>query len=132
MRRTEQRSAILEEIRKRKDHPTAYDMYNAVKIRVPNISLGTVYRNLEVLSKKGVIRKLDLGSEQKRFDPNVRDHPHFRCVECGRVEDIPVEGVPEFNGELKSWLKQRVVDAVNIEFVGLCQECSARTIRRKK
>jgi len=107
-------------------------MYNAVKLRVPDISLGTVYRNLEVLSKKGVIRKLDLGGEQKRFDSNVKDHPHFRCVECGRVEDIPVEAVPEFNGELKSWLKQRVVDAVNIEFVGLCEECSARDNRRKK
>lgn len=130
MRRTEQRSAILEELRKRKDHPTAYDMYNAVKNRIPKISLGTVYRNLEYLSGEGVIRKLASGSEQKRFDAVTVDHPHFRCVQCGKVEDLPPDGLPDLLPASYNGVEGRQIFEVNVEFVGLCTDC-AKTGKKK-
>ena len=67
MRQTKQRSVILEELRKHVDHPGADDVYHEVRKVLSRISLGTVYRNLELLSEKGVIKKLELGSGQKRF-----------------------------------------------------------------
>lgn len=126
MRRTEQRSAILTEIRNRKDHPTAYDLYHVIKESLPNISLGTVYRNLEFLSREGIIRKIDYGDDQKRFDADTSDHPHFRCAGCGRVEDVPADPLPEFNGAMKDYLRQRPIFAVNLEFVGLCPVCAEK------
>ncbi|MCJ7604005.1 MAG: transcriptional repressor, partial [Desulfobulbaceae bacterium] len=68
LRMTKQRQVILEELRKVKTHPTADDMYQMLRKKMPKISLGTVYRNLEILSESGIIQKLDVGGTQKRFD----------------------------------------------------------------
>jgi Fur family ferric uptake transcriptional regulator len=84
-RMTKQRRIILEELTKIKTHPTAYDLYEMVKVRLPSISLGTVYRNLEHLSSKGLILKLDIGKGQKRFDATTKEHAHIMCLECGKV-----------------------------------------------
>ncbi|MBN2050192.1 MAG: transcriptional repressor [Spirochaetales bacterium] len=126
MRKTQQRTAILEEIRKRKDHPTAYDIYHTVREFLPNISLGTVYRNLEMLSREGIIRSVDTGGEQKRFDADTTDHPHFRCLSCGRVDDLPPDLMKQTLNAAGKNLGDRVVCGVNLEYVGLCRECAAR------
>ena len=88
LRMTKQRQVILEELRKVKTHPTADDMYQMLRKKMPKISLGTVYRNLEILSESGIIQKLDVGGTQKRFDGDISIHSHVRCVDCGRVGDI--------------------------------------------
>lgn len=122
LRMTKQRQVILEELRKVKTHPTADDMYQMLRKRMPKISLGTVYRNLEILSESGIIQKLDVGGTQKRFDGDVSVHSHVRCVVCGRVADIDV--TPNYNIEEEA---QKMTDFIiyrhRLEFTGMCPEC---------
>jgi Fur family ferric uptake transcriptional regulator len=87
-RNTRQREVILEELRKLSSHPTAVGLYEIVRRRLPSISLGTVYRNLELLAAMGTIQKLDLAGSQARFDGNPDRHHHVRCTRCGRVDDV--------------------------------------------
>jgi Fur family transcriptional regulator, ferric uptake regulator len=121
-RNTKQRTVILEELQKLQSHPTAAGLYQIVLRRLPKISLGTVYRNLDLLARTGVIQKLEFGSEEARFDGNLTPHSHIRCVKCGRVDDIhylPLDlsgGVTEdFNGYC--------VLGHRIEFFGVCPKC---------
>ena len=71
---------ILEELQKLRTHPTAAKLYAIVRRRMPKISLGTVYRNLELLNQMGMVRKLDFSGGEARYDGNVEDHDHLRCV----------------------------------------------------
>ena len=84
LRMTTQRQVILEELRKLKSHPTAGELCQIVRQRLPRISLGTVYRNLEILSRSGVVLKLDVAGLEMRFDGTVDNHYHVRCLDCGR------------------------------------------------
>ena len=88
MRLTRQRQVILEELQSVTTHPTAEEVYAMAKRRLPRISLGTVYRNLDVLADLGLVRVLEMASQQKRFDADMRPHHHIRCQACGRVDDI--------------------------------------------
>jgi Fur family ferric uptake transcriptional regulator len=125
LRMTKQRQVILEELRMVKTHPTADDMYQMLRKRMPKISLGTVYRNLEILSESGIIQKLDVGGTQKRFDGDISIHSHVRCVECGRVGDIDVK--PNCNLEAEA---QKMTDYEifrhRLEFAGLCPVCQQK------
>ena len=123
MRETKQRKIILETLRASKDHPSADQVYDRVRQVIPKISLGTVYRNLEILSARGEILKLDNGGGQKRFDANISEHIHFRCVLCGAVEDTPF--IPEKIREDDSWAGGRSIQGRNIEYYGLCENCAA-------
>ena len=88
MNKTIQRQTICEELCKLTSHPTADELYDIVKKRMPQISLGTVYRNLEQLAECGVILKLETAGRQKRFDGNPAPHHHIRCKVCGAVRDL--------------------------------------------
>ena len=123
MKITKQRAVILEQLKTHKDHPSADIIYSEVREIIPKISLGTVYRNLEMLSKAGVILKLEYGSGQKKFDPNPNPHTHFRCLECEKVEDIPFKiELPELGTEYL-WIKQRKITGINLEYTGYCPAC---------
>lgn len=84
-----QREAIKNYLAGRKDHPTADMVYTAIREVYPNISLGTVYRNLTLLAKQGEISKISCGENSDRFDIRTDPHYHFICETCGRVEDLP-------------------------------------------
>jgi len=123
LRLTKQRQIILAELRKVTSHPTADDLYNMVRQRLPKISLGTVYRNLEILSDNGIIQKLDVGGTQKRFDGNAERHYHIRCASCGRVDDLhlpPDENVEDKAAKLTNFKIIRH----HLEFVGYCPSCN--------
>ena len=83
---TRQRRVILQELQKVTTHPTADQVYDMVRKKLPRISLATVYRNLDLLAQDGLISKLD-GGAQLRFDGNPADHYHIRCTRCQRVDD---------------------------------------------
>ena len=87
-RMTRQRAVILEELRKVKTHPTADELYSIVRERLPRISLGTVYRNLDFLADTGEIRRLEAAGTTKRFDGDISWHQHVRCIHCGRIGDV--------------------------------------------
>lgn len=72
----------------RHDHPTADSVYAAVREELPNISLGTVYRNLMQLVDAGELQVVNTGDNISRFDPTTTEHAHFQCHECGRVFDV--------------------------------------------
>lgn len=121
-RMTNQRRVILDELKKHYDHPTADEIYTEIKQVLPKVSLGTVYRNLEQMSDMGLILKIE-GKGPKRFDPNPMPHPHFRCTNCGCVEDVPVanESTP-LNIEA-AWVSEREIMGVIMEYYGKCANC---------
>lgn len=122
LRTTQQRRVILEELSKLRTHPTANEVYEIVRKRLPRISLGTVYRNLEFLSESGMIQKLEMAGTQKRFDGITENHYHVRCVKCGRVEDIPGKPISSINEALKGSTGYEILWH-RLEFVGLCPRC---------
>jgi Fe2+ or Zn2+ uptake regulation protein/rubrerythrin len=121
LRMTPQRQAILEELRRHALHPTADEVHALVRRRLPRVSLGTVYRNLEMLSDCGLVQKLAMGG-QRRFDGNTRDHYHVRCVRCGRVEDAPVEPMTAIDDALRKVSGYQVMGH-RLEFIGVCPAC---------
>lgn len=122
LRMTRQRQVILEELRKVTSHPTADQVYSMVRRRLPRVSLGTVYRNLEVLSESGVIRKLELGGAPRRFDGKATDHNHVRCLRCGRLEDIEAEPATAVEEALRAASDYEIL-GYRLEFFGLCPRC---------
>ena len=83
-----QREAIISFLKTRKDHPTAEVIYNNLRITYPNISLGTVYRNLNLLSENGTILKISLEDDSAHFDGFTHQHLHFFCNKCRSLKDI--------------------------------------------
>jgi Fur family ferric uptake transcriptional regulator len=122
MRITTQRQIILEELLKVTSHPTANEVYDMVRKRLPRIGLGTVYRNLELMSETGMILKLEVGGTQKRFDATVTPHYHVRCMECGKVDDIKIPIQQDIN-EIAAKACHYEILAHHIEFTGLCGDC---------
>jgi Fur family ferric uptake transcriptional regulator len=128
LRMTKQRRVILDELRKLKSHPSADEVYRRVRRFLPRISLGTVYRNLEVLSQEGVVQKVELGGPQRRYDGDITTHYHVRCIECGRVEDAPVKPTKSVEERLRR-LSDYEILGHRVEFIGLCPKCK---VQRKK
>ncbi len=124
-KRSKQRERILELLGSTVSHPTASWIYDKLKKEIPELSLGTVYRNLNILIEQGLIRKIDFGSTFDRYDADISPHYHFICERCGSIIDlkIPIDGE----------LNKRVEKATNfktkrhrIEFYGLCDKCSKK------
>ncbi len=121
-RTTRQRRVILEELRKLKTHPSATDLYEIVRQKLPRISLGTVYRNLELLASSGEILKLESGGGQARFDGNPEHHHHVRCSVCGRVDDVHQPVGDDALGKIGTLEGYRIAD-YRLEFIGVCPQC---------
>lgn len=117
-----QRDAILENLRGRYDHPVADELYRDLKQDIPSLSLGTLYRNLALLSSEGIILKLSCGSAD-RFDGNPNPHYHLVCESCGGVFDLPLEPMPELDVAAESSFDGRV-HSHSLTFYGLCSSCS--------
>lgn len=129
LRTTRQRRIILEELRKLRSHPSADEVYDVVRKRLPRISLGTVYRNLEILSELGEIQKLELSGTLKRFDWNTSKHYHIRCINCDRVDDAPIGFMKNVEDSLNGATDYKIMDH-RLEFLGLCPVCMDKAIER--
>jgi len=123
MRLTTQRQIILEELGKVTSHPTANEVYDMVRRRLPRIGLGTVYRNLELMPDIGIILKLEVGGTQKRFDATVEPHYHIRCSSCGKVNDVHMAIQKQIN-EMAETASNYKILGHHIEFSGICENCS--------
>lgn len=124
MRLTTQRQVILEELSQVTSHPTANEVYDMVRKRLPRIGLGTVYRNLELMAESGIILKLEVGGTQKRFDATTDLHYHIRCNACGRVDDVKLPVQQEIN-KMAARASDYQILGHHIEFSGICASCSA-------
>ena len=125
LRITRQRKVILEELRRVDNHPGADEIYEIVRRRMPRISLGTVYRNLEILAELGEIQKLELSGAIMRFDGNPSKHYHIRCIGCNRVDDAPIAPMTQLENELYGTTVFEIIGH-NLEFVGLCPDCARK------
>ena len=117
MKSSKQRDLILSIINSRFDHPTAYQIYTLARNEISNISLGTVYRNLNLLLDKGMIRKINVDDDICRFDKAFDKHSHFICNYCKNIYDIKDDA-----------LKIDFVDGnkvlnYDITYTGICQKC---------
>ena len=120
---TRQRAAVFAYLRSVDHHPTAEEVFLAVKRQVPRISLATVYKNLEALVACGAAAKLNYGDAAARYDIRTSPHYHTRCLGCGRISDM--DPVAEF--ELAKLIKAPPgfdVKDYRIELAGHCSKCS--------
>ena len=123
MRRdTKQREAILKLLQNTRSHPTADQIYDEVRKDIPNISKGTVYRNLQVLEEYGTVSVLNINGTQKRYEVTQEGHYHFRCEKCGRVFDLDEPMVSELNKQVAKRTGFKV-KSHQTEFRGLCKDC---------
>lgn len=122
LKHSKQRDAIYEFLKGRKDHPTADAVYMGVREKYPNISLGTVYRNLMLLRDTGMLQTVDVGDGVIHFDADTSEHNHFVCVRCGCVQDLSMDSIDgvidiaarNFSGKITGY---------SAYFYGLCSKC---------
>ncbi|MCP4896471.1 MAG: transcriptional repressor [bacterium] len=120
-RATKQRRFVFEAIKKAHRHPTADWVFDQVRIDMPKISLGTVYRNLNVLKNEGQLREI-LGTDRRaRYEARMDPHGHFICLVCSEVRDV--EDVPAIEWEPLRDLVGCEVMEQRVEFRGLCPAC---------
>jgi len=119
---TEQRAAVFRCLRDTDAHPTADDVFTAVRGDIPDISLATVYKSLETLVSCGLATKLTYGDGSARYDGRTDPHPHARCLSCGAVMDVPghlTPGAFAGLGEIPGF----EVEGFRLELVGHCENC---------
>jgi len=126
---THQRQVILEVVKNAHNHLTADEIYDRVRQTMPRVSMGTVYRNLDILASNGLIRKLEPQYSQMRFDGNTMDHYHVICMHCGKIWDAAIEPSDNTIENLENALGNLTRYGIfghKLEFLGLCPVCLAQ------
>ena len=108
-------------------HPTAEWVWQQARRELPNLSLGTVYRNLQILEAQGRIREWTFGPQQARFDANLEPHYHFICSACEAMVDVH-EPLPLDLPAAASQILGRPVMTYRLEFTGLCEACETSAL----
>ena len=119
-----QRARILAWLRETESHPTAAQTHEALARELPNLSLGTVYRNLELLVSEGVIEEVP-SSGGMRYDGNLRPHHHFICESCGTIDDVHLHAPAALARKLRR-ARRRTARRIHIDFYGFCESCEQR------
>jgi Fur family peroxide stress response transcriptional regulator len=122
VRQTQQREAVLDYLSQVHNHPTAEDVFLAVKRKLPKISLATVYKNLEALVESNVASKLTYGDGSARYDIRTDHHYHTRCLNCGKVSDLEAQQSAPWLERIKPGQHFKVVD-YRLEVLGYCRDC---------
>ncbi len=120
------RNAILSCLRCTDSHPSAEMVHEMLQREHPDISLATVYRNLSLFKNQGLITSLGTVNGIERFDANVNPHVHFVCSACANVLDLPQMEVPEALSRIASSQSGCRVDACQLTFSGVCQDCLSK------
>lgn len=121
-RLTRPRLVLLEELRKVRTHPSADAIHRLVRKRLPRVSFGTVYRNLGVLKKIGLIQELKYGKDFSRYDGNPARHYHVTCERCGQVEDLPLPLLARMDRAAAA-ASGYTITGHRLEFLGVCRRC---------
>ncbi|QOV19344.1 transcriptional repressor [Blautia liquoris] len=121
-----QREAIKELLITRKDHPTADMIYTELRRTQPNISLGTVYRNLALLAELGEIKKFSAGDGVDRYEADLTPHSHFVCRECGAVLDMKLDHQTKIR-HLAEKNFEGIIEDCSVNFYGICPACKQKS-----
>ena len=125
MRYSKQRELVLQKVEQLCDHPTAEEIFDLAARECPGLSLGTVYRNLSLLSDMGLITTLETLDKSIHYDGNTDSHSHFICERCSKIIDLGVErGLPEDISELGLLVRHK-----KIIYYGLCPDCQQNTAK---
>ena len=122
---SKQRDLIIHIIRNTKCHPNADWIYDQARLQIPNISLGTIYRNLNLLCTEGKIAELSLDKGITRYDGDLREHYHVRCSQCGRIDDVP-HLVPRVSVEEIEQSTGYRIHTHQMSLIGLCPDCEQK------
>lgn len=122
-----QRQLIHSFLMSRKDHPTADVVYQNVRQEYPNISLGTVYRNLTLLADRGEIQRLQVGDGVDHFDADTSRHCHFVCSDCGCVTDLPLGCMEDMLADARKHFDGKIERQATY-FYGHCRDCLDRSV----
>jgi Fur family transcriptional regulator, peroxide stress response regulator len=122
---TPQRYAIYKYLKSTKMHPSAEMIYSALRADYPTMSLATVYKTLKTLIEIKLIRELNVGEDNFRFDANISMHPHVMCFTCGRVDDIEIVDFSFLNEEVEKYSNYNIHDH-QLYFYGICPECKEK------
>ena len=124
-----QRDEILNFLCSTADHPTAEQIYVQVRKTIPNISLGTVYRNLALLEDLGKVRRVTSGHDAEHFDANMSEHHHFICSKCGSIIDVKIDdpGLADLAGKKVAGC----ITGYDIVFHGLCECCAEKAAQEE-
>ncbi|MDE6904026.1 MAG: transcriptional repressor [Lachnospiraceae bacterium] len=120
-----QRESIKKYLDSHFTHPTAETVYLDIKEEFPNISLGTVYRNLNLLADMGEVLRISLGNGPDRYDGRTNPHYHFICSTCGEVMDMDMEPIPEIDAQARQNFSGVITGHVT-HFFGLCPKCNKK------
>ena len=133
LRESRQRRLVFEIVGRSHNHPTAHQVFDQARRRLPSISLGTVYRNLRRLAEQGRVKENKIGTKPGRFEVPHRKHYHIWCVECGRLEDLALPYQVALDRKAQRLVRYRLREH-RMEFYGVCPSCRRRpdaTLRRK-
>jgi len=122
---TPQRSLIFDELSKAKDHPTADAIYKRVRKSLSNISFDTVYRTLLSFTEIGIVNLVEGSGEQKRFEPNLHQHHHFRCIKCRTIYDFENDAYSDI-AVPEAVKKQGVIISKRVVLEGICSKCKGK------
>ena len=122
MRNSKQRDTILEIVKESYDHPTVDMIYQRARNKINNISLGTVYRNLNLLSEQGLVKKIKVAGDIERFDKTLEMHSHLVCQACGKVIDVMDDNIKDFIGAVSDETKFKI-EMYEVSLLGLCSHC---------
>ncbi len=128
-RNTIQRQLVLDAVRTLGNHPTADQVYSRIRLTYPDISMGTVYRNLTVLAEENKICRVPLPNEAERFDHFTEPHYHIKCIKCGTLYDLPEKDAERFGQDIADIPRKLKtpgfkICGCDILFKGICPVCS--------
>lgn len=125
MKYSKQRDALLTLLKSTRSHPSADWLYTELKKEFPNISLGTVYRNLALLADNGSILKIATSSQKEHFDGFTNPHYHFVCNACDSIYDVELDNTRFLDKSVEQELSAEV-DSHSLVFYGVCSKCKKR------
>ena len=131
MKYSKQRQAVLQTVLDNKTHPTAETLYNQLRETMPEISLGTVYRNLNALAEHGAIKKVLVPNGPDRFDFRIQPHEHMLCTQCGKVFDINIDIMDDVSKKALTDCEFYVTDC-SVTIYGLCSNCKHKNNKKSE
>ena len=123
---TPQRLAVYEVLANTKEHPNVEMIFNSLQATYPTMSLATVYKTIDILNEIGLVQILNAGEDSFRYDADMSNHAHVRCVECGRVDDVFDLDAAKVTREIEAGTRYRLTGQ-QFYFYGVCPECQKQT-----